>query len=52
VALTLAGLAVLGYAGATLAGAPRIRATLRVLLWGAAAMALTAGFGALVGTAV
>jgi VIT1/CCC1 family predicted Fe2+/Mn2+ transporter len=52
VAFTLAGLAVLGYAGARLGGAPRIRATLRVVLWGAAAMALTAGIGALVGTAV
>jgi len=52
VGLTLAALATLGYLGARLGGAPRLPALLRVTLWGAAAMALTAGIGALVGTAV
>jgi len=33
-------------------GAPVWRATLRVTFWGALAMALTAGIGGLVGTAV
>lgn len=52
VGLTLVALATLGYVGARLGGAPRRPAILRVTLWGAAAMALTAGIGALVGTAV
>jgi VIT1/CCC1 family predicted Fe2+/Mn2+ transporter len=52
VCVTLAALAVLGDVGARLGGAPRLRATLRVTLWGAAAMAITAGIGALVGAAV
>jgi VIT1/CCC1 family predicted Fe2+/Mn2+ transporter len=50
VAVTLVGLAVLGDAGARLGGAPRRRATLRVLVWGAIAMAITAAIGALVGS--
>jgi VIT1/CCC1 family predicted Fe2+/Mn2+ transporter len=50
VAVTLATLALLGDIGARLGGAPRRRATLRVLVWGAVAMAVTAGIGALVGT--
>jgi VIT1/CCC1 family predicted Fe2+/Mn2+ transporter len=50
VAVTLATLALLGDIGARLGGAPRFRATLRVLVWGAVAMAVTAGIGALVGT--
>jgi vacuolar iron transporter family protein len=50
VAVTLVALAVLGDTGARLGGAPRLRATLRGLVWGAVAMAVTAGIGALVGT--
>jgi VIT1/CCC1 family predicted Fe2+/Mn2+ transporter len=51
VAVTLAALALLGHAGARLGGAPPLRATFRSLAWGAVAMAVTAGIGALVGTA-
>jgi VIT1/CCC1 family predicted Fe2+/Mn2+ transporter len=50
VAVTLVALALLGDTGARLGGALRLRATLRVLVWGAVAMAVTAGIGALVGT--
>ena len=42
--------ALLGDLGARLGGAPRGRATIRVVVWGAVAMAVTAGIGALVGT--
>ena len=52
VALTLVALALLGDIGARLGGARRLPATLRVFVWGAAAMAVTAGIGALVGAAV
>lgn len=45
-------LALLGAIGAKAGGADILRATLRVTFWGAFAMALTAGIGALVGTAV
>ncbi|BCG79169.1 VIT1/CCC1 transporter family protein [Mesorhizobium sp. 113-3-3] len=45
-------LALLGAIGARAGGANIPRATLRVTFWGAFAMALTAGIGALVGTAV
>jgi vacuolar iron transporter family protein len=45
-------LAVLGAIGAKVGGAPAGRATLRVAFWGALAMAMTAGIGKLVGTAV
>jgi len=45
-------LALLGAIGARAGGANILRATLRVTFWGAFAMALTAGIGALVGTAV
>ncbi|MEO5757509.1 MAG: VIT family protein [Mesorhizobium sp.] len=45
-------LALLGAVGAKAGGANILRATLRVTFWGAFAMALTAGIGALVGTAV
>jgi VIT1/CCC1 family predicted Fe2+/Mn2+ transporter len=45
-------LALLGSVGAYAGGATVWRATLRVTFWGALAMALTAGIGALVGTAV
>ena len=45
-------LALLGAIGARAGGADVVRATVRVTFWGALAMALTAGIGALVGTAV
>ncbi|MES1975289.1 MAG: VIT family protein [Pseudomonadota bacterium] len=45
-------LALLGAIGARAGGAPVWKATLRVTFWGALAMALTAGIGKLVGTAV
>ena len=49
---SLAFLALLGAVGARAGGAAMGRATLRVTFWGALAMALTAGIGALFGTAV
>jgi len=49
---SLAFLALLGAVGARAGGADVIKATWRVTFWGAMAMALTAGIGALVGTAV
>ena len=52
VSVTLLALALLGDLGARLGGAPRLRATTRVLILGSAAMAITSGIGALVGTAV
>jgi vacuolar iron transporter family protein len=52
VVVTLIALGVLGDLGARLGGAPRRRATVRVVAWGAVAMAVTAGIGALVGTVV
>jgi VIT1/CCC1 family predicted Fe2+/Mn2+ transporter len=52
VVVTLIALALLGDLGARLGGAPRRRATGRVVAWGAVAMAVTAAIGALVGTAV
>ncbi|MDX6701166.1 MAG: vacuolar iron transporter family protein [Baekduia sp.] len=51
VAVTLIALGVLGDLGARLGGAPRRRATIRVVSWGAIAMAITAAIGALVGAA-
>lgn len=51
-AASLAFLALLGAIGAKAGGANILKATLRVTFWGAAAMALTAGIGAMVGTAV
>ncbi|WP_210483204.1 VIT1/CCC1 transporter family protein [Microvirga antarctica] len=45
-------LALLGAIGARAGGANVVRATIRVTFWGALAMALTAGIGALVGRAV
>jgi VIT1/CCC1 family predicted Fe2+/Mn2+ transporter len=50
VVVTFIALALLGGLGARLGGAPRGPATIRVVAWGAAAMAITAGIGALVGT--
>lgn len=49
---SLAFLALLGAIGARTGGANVIRATLRVTFWGALAMALTAGIGAMFGTVV
>lgn len=45
-------LALLGVVGAKVGGANIVKATVRVMFWGAFAMAITAGIGALVGTAV
>ena len=52
VASTLICLAALGALGAHAGGAPKLRPTLRVLFWGAAAMAITAGVGKLFGVSV
>jgi VIT1/CCC1 family predicted Fe2+/Mn2+ transporter len=49
VAVTLIALGLLGSLGARLGGAPRRHATVRVVTWGVAAMAITTGIGALVG---
>jgi VIT1/CCC1 family predicted Fe2+/Mn2+ transporter len=49
---SLAFLALLGAIGAQAGGAKVGRATLRVTFWGALAMALTAGIGAIFGTVV
>jgi vacuolar iron transporter family protein len=49
---SLVFLGLLGAIGALAGGANVLRATLRVTFWGALAMGLTAGIGALVGTAV
>ena len=49
---SLAFLGVLGAVGARVGGADLARATIRVTFWGAFAMALTAGIGALVGKAI
>ncbi len=45
VVATLACLEMLGSLGAHIGGAPKLRATTRVMFWGAAAMAVTAGIG-------
>jgi VIT1/CCC1 family predicted Fe2+/Mn2+ transporter len=50
VGVTLIALALLGDLGARLGGAPRLPATVRIVVWGAVAMAITAGIGALVGS--
>ena len=52
VVATLICLAGLGALGAQAGGAQRLPATLRVLFWGAAAMAITAGVGHLFGVSV
>jgi VIT1/CCC1 family predicted Fe2+/Mn2+ transporter len=49
---SLVFLGLLGAIGAKAGGADIVRATLRVTFWGALAMALTAGIGALFGTVV
>ncbi|UAJ10707.1 VIT family protein [Polymorphobacter megasporae] len=51
-AVALVVLAVLGAAGARAGGAKVVPATVRVVFWGALAMAVTAGVGHLFGTAV
>jgi VIT1/CCC1 family predicted Fe2+/Mn2+ transporter len=51
VIVTLVALELLGDLGAPLGGAPRRRATFPVVAWGAVAMVITAGIGAVVGTA-
>ncbi len=48
----LIGLAVLGAVGARIGGAPMGRSTVRVVFWGALAMAVTAGVGRLFDVAV
>jgi VIT1/CCC1 family predicted Fe2+/Mn2+ transporter len=52
VVVTLIALGLLGDVGARMGGAPRRRATVRVVVWGALAMAVTAAIGALVGSVV
>jgi VIT1/CCC1 family predicted Fe2+/Mn2+ transporter len=52
VVVTLVALGGLGDLGARLGGAPRGRAGIRVVVWGAIAMAITAAIGALVGSAI
>lgn len=52
VVATLISLAGLGALGAHAGGAPKLRATARVLFWGAAAMAITAGVGRIFGVSV
>ncbi len=51
-AASLAFLGLVGAVGAQAGGAGLVRPTLRVMFWGALAMAITAGIGRLVGTAV
>jgi vacuolar iron transporter family protein len=51
-AAALVFLVALGALGARLGGAPMLKAALRVGFWGALAMAVTAGIGAVVGKAV
>jgi VIT1/CCC1 family predicted Fe2+/Mn2+ transporter len=52
VVVTLIALGGLGDVGARLGGASRGRAGIRVVVWGAIAMAITAAIGTLVGTAI
>jgi VIT1/CCC1 family predicted Fe2+/Mn2+ transporter len=50
--ISLICLAILGGIAAQVGGAPILRGALRVMFWGALAMAVTAGVGALFGTRV
>lgn len=50
--VTILTLAALGALGAKAGAAPILRATLRVVVWGVFAMAITAGVGRLFGVAV
>ena len=52
VVVTLIALAGLGFTGARIGGADPLRATVRVTIWGAIAMAVTYGIGAAVGSVV
>jgi VIT1/CCC1 family predicted Fe2+/Mn2+ transporter len=52
VVLTLVGLAILGSVGARLGGAPRLRASLRLVVFGGLAMVVTSLIGTVVGRAV
>ncbi len=52
VGVTLVALAGLGALGAQAGGAPKLRASLRVVVWGAAAMAVTSVVGLVFGVAV
>lgn len=52
VVVTILALAGLGTLGARLGGAPELPALLRVVFWGAVAMATTSAIGALVGAVV
>jgi VIT1/CCC1 family predicted Fe2+/Mn2+ transporter len=52
VVVTILALAGLGALGARLGGAPEVPAVLRVVFWGAVAMAATSAIGVLVGAAV
>jgi VIT1/CCC1 family predicted Fe2+/Mn2+ transporter len=45
-------LALLGFLGARIGGADTFKPVVRVTFWGALAMALTAGIGAILGTVV
>ncbi|MGD9506986.1 MAG: VIT1/CCC1 transporter family protein, partial [Geminicoccaceae bacterium] len=49
---SLVFLGLLGYVGARTGGAGTLRPTIRVTFWGALAMAITAGIGTLIGTAL
>ncbi|MEJ2509488.1 MAG: VIT1/CCC1 transporter family protein, partial [Gammaproteobacteria bacterium] len=51
-AACLVYLAVLGVIGARVGGANPVRAAMRIAFWGALALAVTAGIGSLLGTAV
>jgi VIT1/CCC1 family predicted Fe2+/Mn2+ transporter len=51
-AAALVFLVALGALGAWAGGAPMVRPALRVGFWGALAMAVTAGIGAMIGKAV
>jgi len=51
VIVSLLGLAILGGVSAAMAGSPVIRGVVRMLFWGAAAMALTAAVGRIFGVA-
>jgi VIT1/CCC1 family predicted Fe2+/Mn2+ transporter len=52
VAASLACLAILGALGARAGGAPVLKSVIRVVFWGALAMAVTAGVGKAFGAAV
>ena len=52
VVVTVVALAILGWSGARLGGGSGTIAIARVVIWGALAMAVTSGIGALVGAAV